>query len=135
MKRISSIVTAFVVILLLSSFSANAAPILGDSDQGEVIILARGGQGGHGPGDGTGNDGVGPGDGTGYGPGDGTCDEGTGSDQSTGKGRHGQSEDQDRRGNAYGPGEGTGNDGVGPGDGTGYGPGDCTGDEETGDLA
>jgi hypothetical protein len=79
MKRISSIFTVVVALLLLGSISVNAAPLmLGDSDQGEVIILARGGHGGHGPGDGTGNDGVGPDDGTGYGPGDGTCDDGTG---------------------------------------------------------
>jgi hypothetical protein len=125
MKRISSIFTVVVALLLLGSISVNAAPLmLGDSDQGEVIILARGGHGGHGPDDGTG-----------YGPGDGTCDDGTGSDHSTGKGEYGQSEDQDRRGNAYGPGDGTGNDGVGPDDGTGYGPGDGTCDDGTGDLA
>ena len=34
------------------------------------LILARGGNGGYGPGDGEGNDGEGPEDGTGYGPGE-----------------------------------------------------------------
>jgi hypothetical protein len=135
MKTISIIFTVFVTILLLNSIPVNAAPILGDTNQDGVIILARGGFGGFGPGDGTGNDGLGPRDGTGYGPGEFTSDGGARSGYGTEEGHHGQSEDQGRSGNSYGPGDGTGNDGIGPREGTGYGPGDCTVDEEAEDLA
>ena len=135
MKKINIILSVFVAIFLLNSIPVDAAPLSRDCDHGRVIILAKGGFGGHGPGDGTGNDGFGPGDGTGYGPSDCTGEGGTGSDNSTEQGHHGQSDDQGNSGNSYGPGDGTGNDGFGPGDGTGYGPGDCSLEEETGDIA
>jgi hypothetical protein len=59
----------------------------------------------YGPGDGTGNSGVGPQNGTGY---------GAGSKQGSQFG-------------GFGPGTGTGNSGVGPHNGTGYGPGTAGG--------
>ena len=135
MKKINIIFTVFAAILLLASISANASSVQENFDHGGVIILAKGGFGGHGPGDGTGNDGIGPQDGTGYGPGDCTGDGGTGSGNSSETGQHGQSEDNGKSGSSYGPGDGTGNDGLGPRDGTGYGPGDCDVDEGTEDLA
>jgi hypothetical protein len=85
---------------------------------------------GHGPADGTGNDGDGLEDGTGYGPGDCTTvifhlDD----HQLLVRGGNGNGGDHGNGGDkgGYGPGDGTGNDGDGPKDGTGNGPGtgDC----------
>lgn len=77
-----------------------------------------------GPGDGTGNQGAKPQDGTGYGsPFAGGATGNTLGGQSTGTGTGA------KKGKAYGPGDGTGNQGMGPRDGSGYGPatGGCTG--------
>ncbi len=79
--------------------------------------------GGHGPGDGTGNDGDGPKDGSGYGPGDCTSAvlhfDGSRLLVRGGNGNGGGN-------GGHGPGDGTGNGGDGPADGTGNGPGTGT---------
>ncbi len=74
---------------------------------------------GHGPGDGTGNDGAGPKDGSGDGPGDCSAAFTTIDNQLLlARGGNGNG--------GHGPGDGTGSGGAGPRDGTGKGPGTGT---------
>lgn len=134
MKKVCIMSMILGAVLLIGVSSVNAAMAFGNGNsfQGNAILLARGGAGagvvagpggGYGPGDCTGNDGIGPGDGTGFGPGDCTSCDGIGPGDGTGFGRFGT-------GNStgfgrFGPGDGTGNDGIGPRDCTGFGSGDC----------
>jgi hypothetical protein len=91
-----------------------------------VTLLTLPAVAGYGPGDGTGNGGVGPKDGSGYGAKKGNCvkmvDHESLSDLiARGGNGNGNVRQMRRGGGGYGPGDGTGNGGVGPGDGTGNG--------------
>lgn len=80
---------------------------------------------GHGPGDGTGNDGAEPKDGSGYGPGDCSAAFSAIDNQLLlVRGGNGNGGSGDNGG--HGPGDGTGSGGEGPQDGTGNGPGTGT---------
>ena len=105
----------------------------------QLVIIATGllltspAWAGNGPGDGTGNDGVGPQDGTGYGDGTGDCTNVTApmynADMLLARGGNGNGGDHGNGADngENGTGDGTDNTGDGPKDGTGYGPGtgDC----------
>jgi hypothetical protein len=101
-----------------------------------VSLLAMPVSAGYGPGNGTGNEGVGPKDGSGNGAKKGICvemmekasDSGYLARGGNGSGQKGPQYRIKNR-NTYGPGDGTGNSGAGPKDGTGNGAktGTCIG--------
>lgn len=116
-SRLTRSAFVFVLAMVVGIFLAAAPLMAGVSEDGSSVVLAK--QGGHGPGDGTGNGGSGPKDGTGNGAKKGSCSlqSNPSIDDSllAGKGK----------GKMNGPGDGTGNGGNGPKDGTGYGKGSC----------
>ncbi len=120
-KRVGRILMTCGTIFLLST-PVMAAPGHGGIDFGNGTDILLTGNG-NGPGDGTGNDGVGPADGTGNGPGDcTTAVQAVDAALLLARGGNGNG-----GGNGgHGPGDGTGNGGDGPEDGTGNGPGDCS---------
>jgi hypothetical protein len=114
MKKINVMVAVCLVVGFAVFMTADSSIAAGSFLGKDTTIFGNG----NGPGDGTGNGGVGPDDGTGYGPGD--ClnvisDLPTDGLLLSGNGN----------GSGNGPGDGTGNGGNGPGDGTGNGPGNC----------
>lgn len=116
-SRLTRSAFVFVLAMVVGIFLTGASSMAGVDQDASSVVLAK--QGGHGPGDGTGNGGSGPKDGTGNGAKNGSCSLQSNSSNDggllAGKGK----------GNMNGPGDGTGNGGNGPKDGTGNGKGSC----------